>query len=81
MYQNFIGIDIGKGDFFVSIYGIEGAKSYTNDEEYFFKAISQNIRVDEATLLRNYLIPGKKWYSNENFSSTLPGQSYSYCCT
>lgn len=55
------------------------SKSYTNDEEYFFKAISQNIRVDEASLLRNYLIPGKKWYSNENFSSTLPGQSYSYC--
>ncbi len=37
MYQNFIGIDIGKHDFFVAVHGKNLVSSYTNNEEGFLE--------------------------------------------
>ena len=37
MYQNFIGIDIGKSDFFIALHGQKKVNSYTNDDKGFME--------------------------------------------
>ena len=56
MYQKFIGIDIGKLDFFVSVYGAREVKTYANSAEGFLlfnedyqSVLSQGLAILETT--------------------------------
>ena len=50
MYQNFIGIDIGKNDFFVGTYGKKQVDSYSNSTKGFME-FEQQYREHLSTAL------------------------------
>lgn len=51
MYQNFIGIDIGKADFFVAIHGTKEVNTFPNSEEGFKKLFDTHQTVLKGSLV------------------------------
>lgn len=51
MYQNFIGIDIGKADFFVAVYQQDKVNNYPNDEAGFNKFYAAYERILKAGIV------------------------------